>query len=213
MLLAFARIARYNSAMSGGVQPRSLGLVDQAVRDTLARLLDENERLKARIDELELLADTDALTPLPNRRAFVREVERAIARVARYDARIALMYVDVDSLKALNDAHGHAAGDAALNHVAQLLRAELRAGDLVARIGGDEFAILAEPVDADAAALKGAALHALARSGRFEWNGVTIPLSISIGITMIAADDSVDALLARADARMYAAKGDQRSER
>jgi diguanylate cyclase (GGDEF)-like protein len=199
--------------MSEVTSTRNLGFVDEAVRDTIARLLDENETLKARIAALERLADTDQLTPLPNRRALVREAERAIARVARYGTPAALMYVDVDNLKAVNDAHGHAAGDAALNHLAGLLRAELRAGDFVARIGGDEFALIVEPVDAAAADAKASTLGQAAAGGNFIWQGATVSVGISIGVTMIDAADTVDALLARADARMYAAKSGQRSDR
>jgi len=189
------------------------GLVDEAVRDTLARLLDENAKLKARIAELEHLADTDPLTPLPNRRAFVREVERAIARVARYGTGIALMYVDVDHLKAINDRHGHSAGDAALNHIAAMLRSAVRAGDLVARVGGDEFALLVEPVDAIAAQAKAEALRLAAQSAPLDWNGTPIAVGVSIGVAMIAGDDSVESLVVRADTGMYAAKNGQRSER
>jgi len=190
-----------------------LGLVDQAVRETLARLLDENELLKARVAELERLADTDPLTPLPNRRAFVREVDRAIARVARYGTGIALMYVDVDHLKSINDRHGHSAGDAALNHIAAMLRSAVRAGDLVARVGGDEFALLVEPVDAAAAQAKAEALRIAALAAPLDWNGTPIAVGVSIGIAMIAGDDSVESLVARADTGMYAAKNGQRSER
>ncbi len=199
--------------MSEGIPPRNLGLVDVAVRDALARLLDENEMLKARIDELERLADTDPLTRLPNRRAFIREVERAIARVARHGPTIALMYVDVDNLKALNDAYGHSAGDAALNHIAALLRSAVRAGDLVARIGGDEFALLVEPVDTGAVQAKAAALQDAAGKSGFEWRGQPVVIGVSIGATMIAGDDGVEALVARADAAMYGAKNGQRSAR
>jgi PleD family two-component response regulator len=95
----------------------------------LTRLRHENEQLRRqlaaiqpRIDELERLADMDTLTPLPNRRCFVREVNRVVARTERYGDPAAIMFVDVDGLKAINDRHGHGAGDAALNHVAALLR-------------------------------------------------------------------------------------------
>jgi diguanylate cyclase (GGDEF)-like protein len=202
-----------NSPMSE-VSASSAGhRVDETEKETLARLRDENLALKARIEELEQLADTDPLTPLPNRRAFVREAERAIARAARYGATIALMYIDVDHLKRVNDAHGHGAGDSALRHLAALLRTELRAGDFVARIGGDEFAVLAEPVDPAAAVAKGAALQNRVSSAAFDWHGQGVHLGISVGVTMVEAQDTVDALLARADAQMYAAKNGQRSDR
>jgi diguanylate cyclase (GGDEF)-like protein len=190
-----------------------LGLVDQAVRERVARLLAENESLRARVEELERLADTDPLTGLPNRRAFMRELDRAIARVGRYQSTIALMYVDLDNLKSANDAHGHAAGDAVLNHVAGLLRSALRAGDFVARIGGDEFALLVEPVDAASAEAKARTLSGAAKSSQLIWNRKVVSIGVSIGVTMIDADDTAQALLGRADAAMYAAKGDQRSDR
>jgi diguanylate cyclase (GGDEF)-like protein len=199
--------------MTGTAPTAGTGPIDEALHDIVARLRDENAALKTRIAALERLADTDALTALPNRRAFVREVERAIARVMRYGATAALMYVDVDNLKAINDAHGHGAGDAVLRHLAVLLRAQLRAGDLVARIGGDEFALLVDPVDAAAAGAKGLAVQAAASAAGFAWQAQTMPIGISVGVTMIEATDTVDLLLARADARMYATKNGQRSER
>ncbi len=206
--------------MSGTPTSDRLSLVDEAVRTTVARLLDENQSLKtalagvqARIAELERLADLDTLTPLPNRRAFLREVERAVARIARYGSTGAVMYVDVDGLKALNDRYGHGAGDAALNHVATLLRRGVRAGDLVARIGGDEFALLVESVDEAVAIAKADAVVAAIAHAPLEWEGAAVAVTISIGVTMIEARDGVEDLLARADARMYAAKGDQRSRR
>ncbi len=196
------------------------GLVDAAVRNTVSRLLDENQALRTelataqgRIGELERLADMDTLTPLPNRRCFVREVARVVARVARYGAPAAIVFVDVDALKAINDAHGHSAGDAALIHVAALLRRDVRAGDLVARIGGDEFGLLLDHVDAAGAAAKALALFAAADATPLIFAGERVPVGLSLGVAMIAADDSVDALLARADAQMYAAKAAQRSDR
>ncbi len=201
-------------------QDNLLGLVDQAVRDTVARLLDENEALRqalaserSRVAELERLADLDTLTPLPNRRAFLREVGRAIARATRYGATAAVMYVDVDSLKSVNDRHGHGAGDAMLNHVAAVLQRGVRGGDLVARIGGDEFALLVESVDPGAAAAKAAALLAAVGSTPLDWREHAVSVTISIGVAMIVAGDSVDDLLARADADMYRAKAGQRSDR
>lgn len=218
--LASRRNHRYNLAMVDVPQAEALGLVDEAVRTTVARLLDENNVLRStlasvqsRIDELERLADMDTLTPLPNRRAFLRDLERSIARVERYGVSAALMFVDVDDLKALNDAHGHAAGDGALKHIAAVLRRGVRAGDLVARIGGDEFALLVEPVDEAAARAKAATLLAAAAESAFEWTGAAVPVGISIGLAMIEPGDTIDSLLARADARMYETKAAQRSAR
>lgn len=186
----------------------------------MAQLLAENEGLRAaldemraRVDDLERLADSDTLTPLPNRRVFVREVERVARHVARYETPAAVMFVDVNALKAINDAHGHQAGDAALIHVAALLTRELRATDVVARIGGDEFGLLLDHLDDEAAAAKAASLVTVLASEPLDLGARRLAVGLSIGLTMIRKDDSVDAILARADTEMYAAKAAQRSLR
>ncbi len=193
---------------------------DSESRAAMAALLAENEGLRAaldemraRVDDLERLADSDTLTPLPNRRVFVREIERVARHVARYGTPAAVMFVDVNALKAINDAHGHQAGDAALIHVAAILMRELRATDVVARIGGDEFGLLLDHLDEDAAAAKAASLVTVLASEPLDLGARRLAVGLSIGLTMIRKDDSVDAILARADADMYAAKAAQRSLR
>ena len=193
---------------------------DPHSRSAMAQLLAENEGLRAALDEmrarvegLERLADSDTLTPLPNRRVFVREVERVARHVARYGTPAAVMFVDVNALKAINDAHGHQAGDAALIHVAAVLTRELRATDVVARIGGDEFGLLLDHLDEDHAAAKAASLVAVLAGEPLDLGARQLGVGLSIGLTMIRKDDSVDAILARADADMYAAKAAQRSLR
>jgi diguanylate cyclase (GGDEF)-like protein len=193
---------------------------DSQSRAAMAQLLAENEGLRAaldgmraRVEDLERLADSDTLTPLPNRRVFVREVERVSRHVARYDTAASVMFVDVNALKAINDAHGHQAGDAALIHVAAILMRELRATDVVARIGGDEFGLLLDHLDEDAAAAKAASLVAVLAGEPLDLGARQLGVGLSIGLTMIRKDDSVDAILARADADMYAAKAAQRSLR
>lgn len=193
---------------------------DSKARAAMAQLLAENEGLRAaldemrgRVEELERLADTDTLTPLPNRRVFVREVDRVSRHVARYGTPAAVMFVDVNALKAINDAHGHQAGDAALIHVAAILKRELRATDVVARIGGDEFGLLLDHLDEDAAAAKAASLVAVLAGEPLDVGARQLAVGLSVGLTMIRPDDSVDSILARADADMYAAKAAQRSLR
>ena len=112
----------------------------------IARLVEENERLhealaemRGRVAELEQLADTDTLTPLPNRRAFMRRLEAVVQYAARHNTPAAILYIDFDGLKRINDVYGHHTGDAVLLHLAQTLTETLRATDMVARIGGDEF--------------------------------------------------------------------------
>lgn len=194
-------------AMGDGVDVDVLG--DDALRAENAGLRRELRVLTLRLAELERLVDSDTLTPLLNRRAFLREVERSIARVARHGASIAVMVGDLDGLKAVNDTQGHGAGDALLIHVGYTLKAHSRATDVVARIGGDEFGIILEAVDEHAAADKAEALRAAVAEETVE--GV-VP-SISIGSSLIRAGDTLDTIVARADAAMYACKKAQRSAR
>lgn len=177
----------------------------------LRRLLAE---ARARIRELEALADSDTLTPLPNRRRFLRELDRLIGEVRRYDIKATLLFVDVDRLKAINDTHGHSSGDAALIHVARLLVSEVRATDIVARLGGDEFGLLLARVDAARGREKAQALAQRIAATPFTHKGAAITLTVSIGCC--ALDGTIDAAtaLAIADGAMYAHKPPQaRSDR
>ncbi|ODU22248.1 MAG: hypothetical protein ABS87_02540 [Sphingomonas sp. SCN 67-18] len=188
-----------------------MGLDSQELQTENTALKATIKELRDRIEELEKLADSDTLTPLPNRRFFLRELERVAKQVARYGTPAALLFVDVDGLKAINDAHGHGAGDDALIHVARLLRDQVRGGDIVARIGGDEFGLLLDRADEAAAREKAAALCALV--ARSPAPGA-IAVTISIGIAALCGEDDHHSLLARADGAMYAAKRAQpRSDR
>src|SRR5262249_12118920 len=108
---------------------------------------------------LENRIDVDPLTQTFNRRGFERALTRSLAYVKRYQAAAALVYVDLDEFKPVNDRHGHAAGDAVLKAVSAALQGEVRASDIVARIGGDEFAVLLWNVTEADALGKGAALE------------------------------------------------------
>ena len=106
------------------------------------RLREELARAARRVEDLEALADQDSLTSVLNRRAFLREVSKALALAVRHDAPSALIFFDLNGFKAINDNYGHAAGDAALNHVSSLLMAHVRETDSVGRLGGDEFGVV-----------------------------------------------------------------------
>lgn len=190
------------------------------VRALIVQQMDENELLaaalsemRARVDELERLVDSDTLTPLPNRRRFLRELDRVVQHGKRYKTPAFVMFVDLDGLKAINDANGHFSGDAALIHVAEILAANLRTTDVVARIGGDEFGLLLEHLDEAAARDKAARLTAAVAASPLDIGGTEIALSLSIGFTEVRPDDSCETVLARADAAMYAIKGQARSDR
>jgi len=188
--------------------------VQGAIRTLLTEVDDlrqEVSRLKARLNQAEILADQDPLTPALNRRALMRELERIRTFSHRYGSPAALVYIDLDDFKSVNDRFGHAAGDEALRAVADRLRSQMSGPDLVARIGGDEFAVVFGQ-----ATLAGAEARArnLARSLestpiRFgEWSA---PIHVSFGVSEITPDLAPEEVVARADAAMYARRRERRS--
>jgi len=170
------------------------------------RLIAELERSRARIVDLEAKVDIDPLTDLLNRRGFERELKRSVAYVKRYSVSAALIFLDLDGFKPVNDRHGHAAGDAVLKAVAAAIIAEVRASDVVARIGGDEFAVLLWNVHSADATAKAAALERAVYATPVQWGGSTLVIGASAGVALAGALDTPGELLARADAAMYARK-------
>src|SRR3990170_3723153 len=173
---------------------------------TIAELRGEVARLESRVKELDQLAHLDSLVPLPNRRGLVRQLEMLISRVERYGDEAAMLFVDLDGLKMLNDSLGHTAGDAALIQVALLLIGRVRASDTVARVGGDEFAILLDRADETSAFETAERLVSQIAETIFRHDGVTMPLSVAIGVTMIEKGDNPVTVMARADQAMYRVK-------
>ncbi|MEO7655403.1 MAG: GGDEF domain-containing protein [Sphingomicrobium sp.] len=176
------------------------------MRAEIGRLRSEIARLGRQIEELDQLAHEDPLIALPNRRGFLRELERLIDRVQRYGATAAMLYVDLDGLKMINDSFGHPAGDEALIVVAALLTKGVRRSDIVARIGGDEFGILLESCDPARANETARRLTELIGDSGFNYQGDNLPLSVAIGVTMIGSGDTAADVMARADEEMYRAK-------
>lgn len=172
----------------------------------IARLRATVAKLERQVGELDRLAHHDALVPLPNRRGFKRQLCGLIDRLQRYGDASALLFIDVDGLKIVNDSFGHDAGDAALIHVAELLTGGVRQSDTVARFGGDEFAILLERVDLDQATETALRLTDRIAGTSFTFEGHAIPLSAAIGIAEIRSGDTPEAVLARADRAMYEQK-------
>src|SRR5205823_8310068 len=111
-------------------------------KSTVRRLRSELAKALARIEELKASADTDFLLDILNRRGFERELNRSIAFIKRYHASGALIVLDVDRLKPINDAFGHAAGDQVLKAITAVLSSQVRSSDVIGRLGGDEFALL-----------------------------------------------------------------------
>lgn len=178
----------------------------EALLAEVSRLRDEVRRLEERISLLDTLAHQDSLIELLNRRGFMRQLEMLIARVSRYGDSAAMLFVDVDGLKLINDTLGHKAGDEALIQVADLLSGGVRKDDCVGRLGGDEFGILLAHADEAGAVETARRLIERIAEARFTWNEVTLPLGVAIGVTVIERDDQPEAVMSRADAAMYRQK-------
>jgi diguanylate cyclase (GGDEF)-like protein len=190
-----------------GAKPQALPMRLAAELDALK---EELAKARSRVAELESRVDEDPLTGLLNRRGFERAFERALAYVQRYGATAALLFLDLDGFKAVNDRYGHAAGDWALGRIARLISGHVRASDVVARIGGDEFVVLLWNMrDADAAA-KAAALEAAVYATPLRRGASTLVVGASAGVAFIGPLDTPAEVLARADAAMYARKAERR---
>ena len=169
------------------------------------------QELRAANHALAMSALTDPVTSLPNRRAVMEELPRRIARRDREHGALLIAFIDLDGFKAINDAHGHEAGDNMLSLIGDALSAAARAGDYCARLGGDEFVVLASVPASEGDAALVALRQRLddATRGRFELgDGIAIDYAgPSIGTILVPADQhDVDAVLALADAAMYAVK-------
>jgi diguanylate cyclase (GGDEF)-like protein len=187
-------------------------------RSQAMRLAAEVERLQqelaaaqAQMAALAARAEIDPLTDIVNRRGFERELKRACAYVKRYGTSAALIYLDLDGFKGINDQYGHAAGDAVLKAVAMVLSRHVRASDLAARIGGDEFAVLLWQCDEAHAQAKALALEsALARTTATH-GGAPLTVGASAGVAVLLPLDQPDEVLERADRAMYRRKRSGRS--
>jgi len=174
--------------------------------EEIGRLRAQVSQLQERVEQLDYLAHRDTLINLPNRRGFMRELERLIDRARRYDHGAAMLFVDLDGLKMINDTFGHRAGDEALIQVAEMLSKGVRRSDVVARIGGDEFAVLLENASEESAHETAARLEDIICSCEFTHDGDALPLSVAIGVGMIDGDDEPNAVMDRADEEMYRRK-------
>jgi diguanylate cyclase (GGDEF)-like protein len=180
-------------------------------------LLAEIERLKhdltvarAKIVELEARADVDPLLDILNRRGFERELKRSLAYMQRYGTIAALIYIDLDGFKDINDRHGHAAGDALLKAVAKRLAAQVRASDVVARLGGDEFAVLIWNAGGDAALAKARELEATVADVRVSHGDAKLAVGASAGTAVLGPLDTPAQVIEAADRAMYARKTERR---
>ena len=166
-----------------------------------------NAELVALNNELRLQARFDSLTGCRNRRYFLEEVESELKRSARFAFPCCLAVLDIDHFKAVNDQHGHAAGDVLLRHFAQTVSACLRASDSLGRLGGEEFALLLPQTALDGAVELAERVRVAVESSSVRCGRVDVRFTVSIGVEQWrGADDSVENLIVRADHAMYAAK-------
>jgi diguanylate cyclase (GGDEF)-like protein len=188
-------------------------------RESNAALVETNEMLRrAKLAtetanrELERLATTDPLTGVSNRRHFHAIAALEIMQAVSSGHPLTALVLDVDHFKSINDTHGHTSGDEALRRLADATRAELRTTDLLARMGGDEFAALLPNTDVLGALHVGERLRARIAETTIEFEGHTIVFTISIGVAGFSLDDdTIDKTLAKADLALYSAKAGGRN--
>src|SRR6187397_223661 len=173
---------------------------------TIRRLKAQLAKTQARIEELQASADTDFLLDIPNRRGFERELQRAIAYIKRYRAGGALIVLDVDRLKPINDAFGHAAGDQVLKAIVSTLSGQVRSSDVIGRLGGDEFALLLWNLSETDARAKAAALEEAIDGLSFDFGGRTANAGASVGLALLDGHSDMRIALEQADSAMYVRK-------
>ncbi len=179
---------------------------------TIRRLRSQLAKAQSRIDELEASADQDFLLDIPNRRGFERELNRAIAYIKRYHASGALIVLDVDRLKPINDAYGHAAGDEVLKAIVAVLLRHVRSSDVIGRLGGDEFALLLWNLSETDARAKAASLEEAVDGLSFVFQGRDISAGASAGVAILGPHAEVSKALEEADSAMYVRKAQRRHE-
>jgi diguanylate cyclase (GGDEF)-like protein len=218
------------AAAKGGKRPKSVGAVRKiapqrpsgqesrspalpaAARATIRRLKAELAKAQAQLQELQASAETDHLLGICNRRGFERELQRAIAYIKRYRASGALVVLDVDRLKPINDTFGHAAGDRVLKGIVTTLQSHVRASDVVGRLGGDEFALLLWNLSETDARAKAAALEESIDRLTFVFDERTITAGASAGVAILDAHSDPGRALEAADSAMYVRKALRRHE-
>jgi len=194
-------------ARSGGSALGAAALL----RAEVERLKRELEDARARIAELEARADVDPLLDILNRRGFERELTRSLAYVKRYGTPAALLYIDLDGFKAINDRHGHAAGDELLKLVAGELAAHVRASDVVGRLGGDEFGVLMWNAGKPQAMMRARDLEIRIEAIGLARGAARLSVGASVGVALLRGELDAAALIDLADKAMYARKKERRA--
>jgi len=192
-----------NADVRQGNEPLIFWVINSAKqRDKLYQeLVDLRNALEEKAERLELLSQTDELTGLLNRRAFINRAQQLLKQAERHDQTCSFLLLDIDHFKQINDLHGHACGDAVLGQLGQLLKTNCRDHDVLARIGGEEFAIICMDRPSDCAAAFAEKLRMLVSQQPIEGIAVTV----SIGVAT-AGQLSFEQLYKQADLLLYEAK-------
>jgi len=211
---------RRREVAAGVAENIPTGEMTPQVETAVMTLMAEVDRLKQelvysqqKVEELEFIADEDPLVHVLNRRAFDRELNRALAYARRYTMTASFLYLDLNDFKRVNDQYGHGAGDEVLRYVGKVLAENVRSSDVVGRLGGDEFGVILVQADENVAMMKVEDLMAKISAQPVVYNENEIFVSVSVGFAMFTADDDVDTLVARADKAMFEFKNNSRVAR
>ncbi|MDR3213065.1 MAG: diguanylate cyclase [Azoarcus sp.] len=163
--------------------------------------------------ELWQLATSDPLTGIPNRRTFFEHIDREHTRLSRYPGEAAILMIDIDYFKQINDSYGHAAGDAMLCHIVRQVRKLLRESDILARLGGEEFAVLLPQASREGALGLAERVRKTLEDNPLIYNDTPVHVTASVGVTIMTAQDlNTDQTLSRADHALYEAKRKGRNQ-
>jgi diguanylate cyclase (GGDEF)-like protein len=195
-----------------GSEAATRGAVASGDKSTIRSLRAQLARAQARIEELQASAETDFLLGIANRRGFERELARSLSFIQRYHATGALIVLDVDRLKPINDTFGHAAGDEVLKAIVAAISDQVRASDVIGRLGGDEFAVLLWNLSEIDARAKAAALEEAIDDLAFVFRGSQVAAGASAGVAILTAHSDVSGVLDEADRAMYVRKAQRRHE-
>ena len=209
-----AKSSSKSPAKARAASPTVSAAASKGIHDkgTIRQLRSALSRALKLIQQLQASAETDYLLDILNRRGFERELTRAIAYIKRYHVSAALIVLDVDRLKPINDAFGHGAGDEVLKAIVGVLKAQVRTSDVIGRLGGDEFAVLLWNLNETEARAKAAALEQAIDRLAFLFGKSTVVAGASTGVAMLGTQTEAGKSLEAADSAMYVRKAQRRHE-
>ena len=186
---------------------RRIGHAEERTKEAELRASENAMQLQEDMLKLRQLAETDYMTGLMNRRSFLAVADDAVAFSRRYKRSMATLMIDIDHFKKINDTYGHAAGDDAIKHVAEIVSQSIRTTDKAARFGGEEFVVLLREIDQETAVLLADRIRASIESSVVRHGDTVIPLTVSVGLALFDDDDrDVQDVIERADQGLYVAK-------